>query len=228
MNLLAIDSSSTILSVAVAKGQKLFLKESDTSMKHSELVVCFIDSLMKDASLKPSDLNGVLCMGGPGSFTGLRIGFSIAKALALSLSIPFAPVPTLDCIAVCRNGENEGEIVLAVIESRKNACFYAFFKDGARLTDDKEANYPQIAQEIKNFNEKIILTGPSSALFYDFLPLDLRKNIFFNYKSKGFAGEIIHIAQKRNIIDNVSTEFLYSGPLYVRATDAEINLLKLE
>ncbi|MCL2184876.1 MAG: tRNA (adenosine(37)-N6)-threonylcarbamoyltransferase complex dimerization subunit type 1 TsaB [Treponema sp.] len=225
MNLLAIDTSSSILSVAISSGKNIHYKETDTSMKHSELAVIFINSLMKEADLLPGGLNGVFCMGGPGSFTGLRIGYSIAKGLALSLSIPFAPVPTLDCIAYL-DKENENKTLLAVIESRKNACFYAFFKDGIRLTENMEADYSHIAQEIKNYKEQIILTGPSSALFYDFLPSELKENIFLNYKNKGFAKEIIHIAQKCNLLDNDNTEFLYSGPDYIRVSDAEAALMQ--
>jgi len=223
MNLLSIDSSSTILSVAVSSGKNIHYKETDEGMKHSELAMDFIDSMMKEASLKPCDLNSVLCMGGPGSFTGLRIAYSIAKGLALSLSIPFAPVPTLDCIAY-QNEENKGDAILAVIESRKNACFYSFFKDNLRLTEDKEADYLQIAEEIKNFKEKIILKGHSSAFFYDFLPVNLKEKIIFNYKNKGFAKEIIYIAQKQNILDNMNTAFLSSGPEYVRLSDAQAAL----
>jgi len=228
MNLLAIDSASQILSVSVSKGDEIFYTEADEGMKHSELVMGFIDSLMKKAALKPDDLNGVLCMGGPGSFTGLRIGYSIAKALALSLSIPFAPVPTLDCIACQRTEDKETAcpaLRLAVIQARKNAYFYAFYRGGERLSSDGDADTGQIADEIMRYGEPVELAGPGAALLFDSLPLDLRKNI--NLKdgtSKGYAREIIIIAKSLNIPDNENTAHLFSGPEYIRKTDAELNL----
>ena len=101
MNLLAIDTATEQFSVALAAGTDTaapasWLFEADAGLRHSELVMDIVDMLMDKAALKPPDLSGVVCMGGPGSFTGLRIGFAIAKGLALSLSIPFAAIPTLD------------------------------------------------------------------------------------------------------------------------------------
>ena len=240
MNLLAIDSAAQILSAAVSKDDEIFCTETDAKMRQSELVMSFIDNLMEQASLKPGDLNGVLCMGGPGSFTGLRIGYSIAKALALSLSIPFAPVPTLDCIAYHGTENNEAEksklsavnsemivhpsLKLAVIQARKNAFFHAFFRGTERLTPDGDAASEQIAQEIMRYGEKIVITGPGSALLCDSLPTDLRKNINLENKTCGYAREIIFIAKKMNMPDNKNTAHLFLGPEYIRKTDAELNL----
>ena len=96
MNFLAIDSASSILSIAVSKGDEVFYKEvSSEDVRLSESAMVVINNIMKNADLKPCDLDGVLCMKGPGSFTGLRIGYSIAKGLALSLNVPFAVVPTI-------------------------------------------------------------------------------------------------------------------------------------
>ncbi|MDR0320059.1 MAG: tRNA (adenosine(37)-N6)-threonylcarbamoyltransferase complex dimerization subunit type 1 TsaB [Treponema sp.] len=222
MNILAIDSACSTLSVAVAKGEDIYYTETTAEMKQSEIVMELINSQMEKAGLKPDELNGVLCMGGPGSFTGLRIGYSIAKGLALALSINFAPVPTPECIA---NSITQG-VALALIEARKNAYFYAFFRDGNRITDCKDADSAQIAGEIKAYNEKIILTGPGSELFYHSLPDENKKSLIPNFENRGYAKDIITIAKKLKILDNNNTEYLYSGPEYIRKTDAELNLAK--
>jgi len=234
-NLLAIDSAAQTLSVALSRGDEVFYEEAAEGMRQSELVMDFIESLFKKASLKPSDLDGVLCMGGPGSFTGLRIGYSVAKGLALALSIPFAPVPTLDCIASQRTKNNEqsghsqfpilnSQLLLAVIQARKSAWFDAFFRGEKRLTPDRDADSIQISGEINKFREQIILTGPGSALLYESFPEETKNRIIINKENKGYAGEIINIAKKRNIQDNDYVAYLYSGPEYIRKTDAELNL----
>jgi len=224
MNLLAIDSASSILSIAVSCGDKVHYTEIEAGMKHSELVMELIDSRMKEASLQPEDLDGVLCMGGPGSFTGLRIGYSIAKGLALSLGVPFAPVPTLDCIALpfCNNGA-----VLAVMQARKDAYFYAVFKDGERAQCDEDAQTAQIAQEIERLKEsaeKITLTGPAAASLYDSLSRELKNFICLESENRGYAREIIAIAKMRKIFDNDNNAYLFAGPEYIRKTDAELSL----
>ena len=228
MNLLAIDTASSILSVAVANGNEIFSAETEAVTRHSELVMELIDDLIKKTRIQPKDLNGILCMGGPGSFTGLRIGYSIAKGLALSLSIPFAPVPTLECIA--NNEQFAQGLTLAVIEARKNAGFYAFFKDGKRLTEDKDSNFSQIANEIelyKKEHKQITLTGPGAKLLYESLNENTKNDLSLILEKDGYAKELIAIANSKNLFNNDCTSYLYSGPEYIRKTDAEIALSTL-
>jgi len=225
MNLLAIDTAASVLSVAVANGSEIFSAETEAVTRHSELVMELIDDLIKKAHIQPKDLNGILCMGGPGSFTGLRIGYSIAKGLALSLSVPFAPVPTLECIA--NNEQFAQGLTLALIEARKNAFFYAFFKGGQRLTEDKDSDSSQIANEIerhKNEYRQITITGPGSKLLYEHLNENTKNELSLVFKNDGYAKELIAIARSKNLFSGDCTAHLYSGPEYIRKTDAEIAL----
>jgi tRNA threonylcarbamoyladenosine biosynthesis protein TsaB len=224
--ILAIETASSVLSAAVMNEKEVFFTQTEAGTSHSELVMEIIDSLMKKACIEPKDLKSVVCMGGPGSFTGLRIGYSIAKGLALSLSVPFAPIPTLDCVVY---GEQFSRgITLAVIEARKNAYFYAFYKNGQRVTEVKDSNISQIADEINNYikNEgnHITLTGPGSKPLYDSLPEKLKNDITLVFENKGYAKELIEIAKNKNIFSLDLNAFLYSGPEYIRKTDAEIAL----
>jgi len=225
MNLLAIDSAGSVLSVAVSRGDRneIFFEDTQAGMKHSELVMDCIEKQMTRAELKPRDLEGVLCIGGPGSFTGLRIGYSIAKGLALSLSIPFAPVPTLDCIAFPCGGC----LVIPVIQARKNAFFYAIFQNKERLSPDADASLEQIAEKIKcyaNKNEKITITGPGAEILFNSLSDELKSAVNLNFENRGYAKELITIAKDKELFKNDNREYLYSGPEYIRKTDAEISL----
>jgi len=222
MNLLAIDSACSTLSVAVSRGEDVLYAQTEAGMKHSELVMDMINEQTEKAGLKPCDLNGILCMGGPGSFTGLRIGFSIAKGLALSLNIPFAAVPTLECIAYTVSGAS-----LPVIQARKDAFFFAAFKDGKRVTEDSDGDIKQIAEIISKKsqeNEKIIITGPAADAVFTSLPEELKPYCHLSRKKSGYAADLINIAIIKKLFYNDTTAFLYSGPEYIRKTDAEINL----
>jgi len=247
-NVIAIDSYSKILSVAVSNGKEIHYTETNPEMRHSELAMDIIDTLIKKASLSPCALQGVLCMAGPGSFTGLRIGYSIAKGLALSLSIPFAAIPTLDCIAFQLTDNNDlkpanpgsrlptpdSPIILPLIEARKNSYFYAFYQDEKRLTPDKEADSEQIIREIEQIYARapsgkslLYLTGNSSVKLYDSLPQKLKGNIILNFENKGCANKLLHLANKMKVLDNDNSSFLYAGPEYVRESDAETALRKV-
>jgi tRNA threonylcarbamoyladenosine biosynthesis protein TsaB len=229
MNLLAIDSCSTVLSIAVSHGDEIFHTETETGMKHSELIMDCIDSQMKKAVLNPCDLNGVLCMGGPGSFTGLRIGFSVSKGLALSLSIPFIPVPTLECIAFPYRKDRS---ILTVVEARKAAWFFAFYNNEKLIIPATDADMNQIITEInklKNFgNEKITITGYGAASLFEILPHELQEKFNLRIEKRSYAKELIAIAKERNLFDNNDETSVYSGPEYIRKTDTELMLEKTQ
>jgi tRNA threonylcarbamoyladenosine biosynthesis protein TsaB len=228
MNLLAIDSACSILSIAVSKSsqndEEIFYEEIQAGTRHSELIMNVIDNQMKTAKLQANDLNGVICFSGPGSFTGLRIGYSIAKALALSLSIPFIPVPTLDCMIFPFREQN---FALAVIESKKNSWFFSFYKNGKTVVPvtegDKSLITLQIMAQIKE-TEKIILTGSGAVSLYEALDANIKKNIKLAFTNHGYAKELIFITKFKNLFDNYNDNILFSGPEYFKETDAQIAL----
>jgi tRNA threonylcarbamoyladenosine biosynthesis protein TsaB len=224
VNFLAIDSACSVLSIAAMRKDELFYSETEAGVKHSEIIFDLVDSTLKKASLLPCDLDCVLCMGGPGSFTGLRIGFSIVKGLSLSLSIPFMPVPTFDCIAFpfSKNG-----ITLTVIESGKSSWFYALYHGSEKLQQAEEAGIGQITEKIKNLKMKnITLTGPGADLLYEKLPVEIKELLLLDGGKKGYAKELISIAKNVNLLDNInSSAHPFSGPEYYKKTDAELNLL---
>ncbi|MDR3019629.1 MAG: tRNA (adenosine(37)-N6)-threonylcarbamoyltransferase complex dimerization subunit type 1 TsaB [Treponema sp.] len=219
MNLLAIDCASSFISVAVKKRDNIYYMETATG-SHSENVMTLIDDAIKEAAILPSALNGVLCMEGPGSFTGLRIGYSIAKGLALSLCVPIAAVPTLDCIAYsCRSGHHNTGTVLAVVQSIKKSWYYAFYQNGNPLKPATDAGTLEIEAEIKRFTAetgKVTLAGPGAISLFESFPSESRENLVLECEKQGFAREMIFIAKARDLLDNVNT-VLYSGPEYIRS-----------
>ena len=126
MNLLAIDTSSDYLSLAVMRGGKLAGSiHRKCAMMHSSILVPSIDKVLKKARLKIADIDCFAVSVGPGSFTGLRIGVTTVKGLAYALKKKIVAVPTLDAIAA-NAGDFRG-IVCPVLNARKNkvyACIY--------------------------------------------------------------------------------------------------------
>ncbi|MCL2138133.1 MAG: tRNA (adenosine(37)-N6)-threonylcarbamoyltransferase complex dimerization subunit type 1 TsaB [Treponema sp.] len=223
MNLLAIDTASEKFSAAVNAGGETWLFQADAGLRHSELLMDGIDNLMNKAALQPSDLSGVLCMGGPGSFTGLRIGFSAAKGLALSLGIPFAPVPTLECMAWPFSSLPLP--VMPVIDAKQGAFFCALFYKGSRLCPDMDAKPAAIAQKIADESQALLL-GPGAALLHErlmSLPIDdaLKNRIFLGKDlTWGNAETLLRIAHEKNIFSGFTPDYS-SGPVYLRKSDAE-------
>jgi tRNA threonylcarbamoyladenosine biosynthesis protein TsaB len=231
MNILALDTSDSVISAALSFGGGTGHIEVDSGARHSELLMEIIDGLFKTASMKPEDLELVACMKGPGSFTGLRIGFATAKGLSLALGIPLAAVPTLDCMA--HNLSAWPGIVLAVMDAKKDCFFAAFYRSGKLLSGYLDASPAMILGELKALSlspgEPLAITGPGAPLLLEKLenleefkktrssPLFFRDAAF----RRGRSLELLEITRQYNIIRD---DDLYSGPLYLRKSDAELNL----
>jgi len=230
VNLLAIDTATEKLSIALSAGQTdghqdIWLFEADAGLRHSELAMDTIDMLFKKAGLKPEDLSGIVCMGGPGSFTGLRIGFSLAKGLALALGCPFAAIPTLDCMA--RPFSSLKGLVMPVLDAKKSSFFCALYKDGAKVSADMDAGPETIADAIvKAASEALLLFGPGAGMLHEKLsqlPQGPLANIDITVGKDlrwGNAQTLLEIARETGIFANKVTDFS-AGPEYIRKSDAE-------
>ena len=101
MSILAIDTASSVSSVAVASEGKLQAEVTvEAGRTHSETLLSHIEGALSFAGVERSALRGVAVSIGPGSFTGLRIGLATAKAIAYGLGIPLVGVSTLAALAL--------------------------------------------------------------------------------------------------------------------------------
>jgi tRNA threonylcarbamoyladenosine biosynthesis protein TsaB len=100
VRVLAVETSTLAGGVAVLDGERVLGEHVlDVAATHSERLMPAIDRVLGDAGWQPRDIEGLAVAVGPGSFTGLRIGLSAVKGLALALGIPVAAVPSLDAMA---------------------------------------------------------------------------------------------------------------------------------
>ncbi|QMU29565.1 tRNA (adenosine(37)-N6)-threonylcarbamoyltransferase complex dimerization subunit type 1 TsaB [Adhaeribacter radiodurans] len=98
--ILALETSSTICSVALYQNQEfLALTELQLEKSHSSHTTVIISQLLENCGLTLQDLSAVAVSGGPGSYTGLRIGSAMAKGLCYSLDIPLIEISTLHALA---------------------------------------------------------------------------------------------------------------------------------
>ena len=224
MNILALDTATGVFSAALLTETGTWYTEINAGSRHSELLMECIDGLFKLASLAPADLKLVTCMKGPGSFTGLRIGFSTAKGLSMAQGIPLVSVPTLDCMA--HSLSIWPGIIIPLIDAKKGCFFSALYRGSLRLTnyfDLPPENITDEAEKTKLFaDEPIILTGPGADLFFSRLPPHSPfEHVVVSPESKrGKAWELLEIAKSAKIEDMGEID---SGPIYLRKSDAELN-----
>jgi tRNA threonylcarbamoyladenosine biosynthesis protein TsaB len=232
VNILAIDSSGNVLSVALETETGILHEEIVKENSHSELLMECVDGLCKSAGIKPADLNLVACMKGPGSFTGLRIGFSAGKGIALALGIPLIAVPTLDCLAY--SSSTQAGLALPVLDAKKGCFFAAFYRKGERLTDFLDSSPPELLEIALKIllqpEEPVFLTGSGAKLFESRIEetrpgsLFFIKNIYLDKEfARGRARELLKMVKNNKL--NKEND-IYGFPVYLRKSDAELKYKK--
>lgn len=223
MNALVIDCAVSRLCIAAKKDKieaKLCL---DVGNKQSEKLLPAIDYIMKEVSLEPKDLDYTAVTLGPGTFTGLRLGLSALKAMNLAHGIPVYGIPSLDAYAWPFRKSLES--VVSLIEAKEDEFFYAFYLRGEKIKPEEDK---EISEIIKQFDAEatILACGPASKVF-----VERSNELYPLYSVHAFTPEndacdsLFQIAEK--MIDNKESPMQdYDGPLYVRKSEAELNLEK--
>ncbi len=227
MLILSIDSSATAASVALLENNKLtgeFFVNTDFT--HSRTLVPMIDNLLTVTGKSVSDIDLVAVSNGPGSFTGVRIGVSVAKGIAFPDDLPCMAVSTLEAMA--HNLVLTDCIVCAVMDARRNQVYNAIFSieygEVHRLCDDRAISLEDLKAEIseKYEGKRVILVGDGSTVAMREL-MDLPKSVEMAPEALRFqrASSVALCAQAR--IDagekpRNSSELL---PSYLRLSQAE-------
>jgi tRNA threonylcarbamoyladenosine biosynthesis protein TsaB len=140
-NILNIESSGDVCSVALAVDGKIHeIREVNEPNIHSKMLTVFTEELFQQSEIDIADIEAVAVSKGPGSYTGLRIGVSVAKGIAYGRDIPLISVDTLQSMA-CGMREllqkenllSEDVLLCPMIDARRMEVYSAFF--------DKELNY---------------------------------------------------------------------------------------
>jgi tRNA threonylcarbamoyl adenosine modification protein YeaZ len=134
---LCLDTSTPTARVAILAGDGAVVFASEaTAERHSGHVMALCAAALKAGDLAPAELAGIACGGGPGSFTGLRVGLAAAKGLALPTGVPLFVVSSLEALALDILETRAGETVTAVpcLDAGKGEVYAAgYVADEARL-----------------------------------------------------------------------------------------------
>ena len=145
MNLLAIETSTEACSVALIHGDEVIARSEIAPRRHAELVLPMADNLLAEAGLGRHALGAIAVGRGPGAFTGVRLGISLAQGMALALDVPVVTVSSLAALAL--EAPEDESAILAVIDARMGEIYAASFRrdDNGGLTplDEERVCLPQ-------------------------------------------------------------------------------------
>ena len=221
MNILSIDTSSSVLSVALKKGGETAEVNFKKGLHHAENLIPLSDKLFRKLKLLPQKVDLIACGIGPGSFTGLRIGISAAKGLAIGLNTKVAAMSSLDLIASHAHIQNG---ILAVLLDARRERFYTAiyeFQNGIpkkKLLKDSLLTFDELRKYLVPVTHA---TGDGVRLFSDQIQAAVKHEIVFLSEKFWYprAASAFDILKRQKKIKTVALNAL--KPAYMRLTEAE-------
>jgi tRNA threonylcarbamoyladenosine biosynthesis protein TsaB len=128
-NIIAIETATEACSAALSVDGRIVERSEIAPRRHAELILPMIESLLAEAGIGRTQLDGIAVGRGPGAFTGVRLAIAVAQGLALALDIPVVPVSSLAALA--QDAPDAGAAaVLAVIDARMGEVYAGAFRRG--------------------------------------------------------------------------------------------------
>jgi len=129
--ILHIDTSGSTGLVALAgDGKSLYQKINTDSRNHAAMINPMIEAVLQEAGIAPADLDAIAVVGGPGSYTGLRIGLAAAKGLCYALDLPLILHNKLSLLASQLREQAQADYYGALLPAREGEYFFALFDRG--------------------------------------------------------------------------------------------------
>lgn len=215
MKILSVSTSSNIASVAISEDDKCILELNiDNNKTHSETLMPLISELFEQSNIRLKDINLIACDVGPGSFTGIRIGISTIKAIAMSLKIPVMSVTSLEALAYNIQDSN-CKTICSLIDARNNQVYSGIFDKEYNLLEEYIADDINTVVEALKKYEDVIFVGDGVITHKELLGIsDLVYENVIHSKNIGKCAYKKYIENKLDTADSIK-------PLYLRKSQAE-------
>lgn len=219
--LLAVETSTTWSSSAVLRGGEL-LAETGTLIRkdHSGPLVRRIESMVRESGLSIDDVNSVIVSGGPGSFTGLRVGIGFAKGFICSTARQLFAVSSLETIAAGLTCFDRP--ICVMLDARKGEVYTATYRwnAGELQAVSEPASHPP-EKVLENVLNETVFTGSGSIVYRDHIVNMLGEKalpapVYSSFPRAGVMGQLVHKRPEHYLVKDPST----FEPMYIRPPEA--------
>ena len=215
-NLLLIESSNEICSVALSQ-EKSIIQEKyiNKPNSHSVYLAPFVNEVLNNATMSTNELDGVVISDGPGSYTGLRIGSSLAKGICLGAGIPLMVVSTLKGMAKkALNDYPSVDQAIALVDARRSDAYIGVYNQ--QLKPIIKEQFITINSELKIEKSNAVVVGSGAMKFIN--ELDVKKELKHS-ESVLYAIDLLDEAMlkwaKQDFVDLTSYEPNYIKSVFV-------------
>ena len=154
MTFFYIDTSSSYLYTAIVKDNKI-INEKKELLGHDLSIYTqdIVSKLFDEVNLKPNDIDKIIVVNGPGSFTGIRIGVTLAKIYAFSLNKKITTITSLE--AMSKSIKTDG-IIVPIIDARRNSCYAAIYDNDKCILEGCYLSLEKLKLYLKGLGKKYI------------------------------------------------------------------------
>lgn len=217
---LGIETSTAVCSVALSCDARVIVEYTlELGSHHSERLQPMVEMVLREASLKVVDLDGVAVAAGPGSFTGLRIGMGLAKGLCRGANLKFVRVSTLAAMAF--GAGVEGMPVCPMLDARRGNVYAGVYD---LVGGDPISRMPDRADAVSNWvmclPRPVTVVGDGVWAHRDVIVRALGRDAYFVTLGRPAAGAVALLGQarcERGEVDDMEM----AEPFYLRRTQAE-------
>ena len=153
MNILVIDTSSKLCSVGVKYNNEKIFKTLDEGRTHSETLLPLIDEILKNNNISLDDIDILGVVTGPGSFTGIRIGISTIKAIALAKDIKVVEISSTEVLA--RNITKASIMKIGIIDARNDQVYAGIYTNDFELLKEFAGSINDFIEIINNLESNL-------------------------------------------------------------------------
>ena len=224
MRILALDSSGLVATVAILEDKQTIAEYTVNYKKtHSQTLLPMLDEIVKMTEFDLASVDAIAVAGGPGSFTGLRIGSATAKGLGLALNKPLIHIPTVDGMAYQLYGTTG--LICPMMDARRNQVYTGLyhFADAFEIVEEQMAiSVSDLIDKLNQYGEKVTFLGDGVSVYEKQLEEGLRVEFCFApaHVNRQRAASVGALAMKYYADGKVETAAEHQ-PDYLRLSQAE-------
>lgn len=223
MTILAIDTSNEALGIALYQNEQIIAEYvSISKKKHSTRLMPAIVQMMDNADIEPRNLKKVVVAIGPGSYTGVRIGLSIAKTLAWSLNIPIVGISSLEALSL--QAKSHHQLICPFFDARRGLVFTGLYdENGENIIEDHNILMTDWLDQLARKEKEVIFVSPDLNQFQG--QIEERLGSSARFMPEGF-----HVTRPGLLAllgkDREGDDVHQLVPSYLRLVEAEANWLR--
>ena len=205
MKILYIDTSSNYLYTGISADNKLII-ETKVNYGHdlSKYTLPEIEKMFNNVSLTPNDIDKIIVVSGPGSFTGIRIGMTFAKIFAWSLKKKITTITSLEAMSA---SINETKLIVPIIDARRGYVYAGIYQNGKKILTEQYIKQTDLINYLNELNQEYLFV--------------VNKGEFNFLNQIEYEPNILKIIEAYQDKENINPHLV--EPTYLKLTEAEEN-----